>query len=56
MLLDQLYEELTKGTELLCGNPLQYADNISTSSVTSDTPKEVGNGFFEAFKVIMHAI
>ena len=51
MLLDQLYDDLTKRTELMCGLPLQYADNISTSSLTSDTPKDGGSGFFDAFKV-----
>jgi len=51
MLLDQLYEDLVKGTDLLCGLPLQYADNISTSSIASDSAKDGGSGFFDAFKV-----
>ena len=52
MLLDQVFEESVKVSEVILGSPFRGAgDNISTSSASSDTVKESGSGFFEAFKV-----
>ena len=53
MLLDQLYDEINRSTELMLGMTSQSADTISMSSTSSDTTKDsAGTGFFEAFKVI----
>nr|XP_026689752.1 uncharacterized protein LOC100183188 isoform X2 [Ciona intestinalis] len=50
MLLDQLHDEVNKGTELMLGLTSQSGgDNISTSSASSDTQKEA-IGFYETFK------
>jgi len=52
MLLDQLYDELYRGTDMMLGLSASSSggDNISTSSASSDTVKESGSSFFEAFK------
>jgi hypothetical protein len=51
MLLDQLYDEINRSTELMNGMTSQSADTISMSSTSSDTTKDsAGTGFFEAFK------
>jgi len=51
MLLDQLYDEINRSTELMLGVTSQSADTISMSSTSSDTTKDsAGIGFFEAFK------
>ena len=52
MLLDQLYDDITKGTDLILGVTSQtVGDNVSTSSASSDTLKDNGATFFESFKV-----
>nr|CAB3265433.1 rap1 GTPase-activating protein 1 [Phallusia mammillata] len=52
MLLDQLHDELNRGTEMIlgCAAPSSGGDNISTSSASSDTARETGSSFFEAFR------
>ena len=51
MLLDQLCDDVNRKTELMLGFTSQsQGDNVSTSSASSDTVKEAGNGFFDAFK------
>uniref|UniRef100_H2ZIX2 Rap-GAP domain-containing protein n=1 Tax=Ciona savignyi TaxID=51511 RepID=H2ZIX2_CIOSA len=51
MLLDQLHEEVNKGTEMMLGLATQSGgDNISTSSASSDTQKDATSGFYETFK------
>ncbi|XP_076805625.1 uncharacterized protein LOC143449350 isoform X3 [Clavelina lepadiformis] len=51
MLLDQLCDDVNRKTELMFGFTSQsQGDNVSTSSASSDTVKETGNGFFDAFK------
>ena len=51
MLLDQLYNDLTKSTELMCGSSSHLQDDALSASSMSDLPKEGSSGFFEAFKV-----
>ena len=54
MLLDQLYDDVSKGSDLILRvSPQTGGDNISTSSASSDTVKDAGNSFFEGFKVCL---